>query len=128
MFWRKHASRFDSNDVNKREAKINELKAALGPLSPRGDKYCSAACLTRYLEARHWNVAKSRENVGGKSQVEGSIQARGYPLPEVSVEGETGKMYRASFQDREGRTIVVMRPAKQASPAATRAGRHPAHV
>jgi hypothetical protein len=40
---------------------INELKAALGPLSARDEKYCSAACLTRYLEARNWNVARSRK-------------------------------------------------------------------
>ncbi|XP_021304856.1 phosphatidylinositol transfer protein PDR16 isoform X2 [Sorghum bicolor] len=33
--------------------------------------------------------------------------------PDVSVEAETGKMYRASFRDREGRTVVVMKPTKQ---------------
>lgn len=40
---------------------ISELKAALGTLSARGEKYCSEACLRRYLEARNWNVAKSRK-------------------------------------------------------------------
>jgi hypothetical protein len=40
---------------------INELKSALGPLSARGEKYCSEACLTRYLEARNWNVTKSKK-------------------------------------------------------------------
>ncbi|KAI4998226.1 hypothetical protein ZWY2020_053568 [Hordeum vulgare] len=33
--------------------------------------------------------------------------------PDVSVEAETGKIYRAPFTDREGRTVIVMRPAKQ---------------
>lgn len=33
--------------------------------------------------------------------------------PDVSVEAETGKMYRATFADREGRAVVIMRPAKQ---------------
>jgi hypothetical protein len=33
--------------------------------------------------------------------------------PDVSAEAETGKMYRASFPDRVGKTVVVMRPAKQ---------------
>ncbi|RRT64034.1 hypothetical protein B296_00019910 [Ensete ventricosum] len=32
---------------------------------------------------------------------------------EVATESETGKLYRANFHDREGRTIIVMRPAKQ---------------
>nr|CAB3498385.1 unnamed protein product [Digitaria exilis] len=61
MFRRKHAPDFNSNDAEQREAKITELKAALGPLSARGEKYCSEACLKRYLEARNWNVAKSRK-------------------------------------------------------------------
>lgn len=113
MFWRKHASRFDSNDADEREAKINELKAALGPLSPRGDKYCSAACLIRYLEACNWNVAKSRKMLEESLKWRAVYRPEDIRWPEVSVEGETGKMYRASFQDREGRTIVVMRPAKQ---------------
>ncbi|KAM3294396.1 hypothetical protein ACQJBY_037338 [Aegilops geniculata] len=78
MFWRKQASHFDSDDDEQRQAKIKELRAALGPLSTRGEKYCSEAC-----------------------------------LPDVSVEAETGKMYRAPFTDREGRTVIVMRPAKQ---------------
>jgi hypothetical protein len=38
---------------------INELRAALGPLSARGEKYCTEACLMRYLEARNWIVTKS---------------------------------------------------------------------
>jgi hypothetical protein len=40
---------------------INELRAALGPLSAHGEKYCNEACLRRYLEARNWNVDKSRK-------------------------------------------------------------------
>ena len=44
-----------------RSEQIAELKSALEPLSARSEKYCSEACLTRYLEARNWNVAKSRK-------------------------------------------------------------------
>jgi hypothetical protein len=40
---------------------IQELRAALGPLSSSGKKYCTEACLRRYLEARNWNVDKSRK-------------------------------------------------------------------
>ncbi|TVU45330.1 hypothetical protein EJB05_04814, partial [Eragrostis curvula] len=40
---------------------ISELKTALGPLSARDENYCSEACLMRYLEARNWNVSKSRK-------------------------------------------------------------------
>jgi len=59
MFRKKQASHFDSDDAEQRQAKIKELRAALGPLSGRGEKYCNEACLIRYLEARNWNVDKS---------------------------------------------------------------------
>jgi hypothetical protein len=38
---------------------INEMRAAIGLLSARGEKYCNESCLIKYLEARNWNVEKS---------------------------------------------------------------------
>lgn len=32
---------------------------------------------------------------------------------EVAMEGATGKLYRASFHDREGRIVLVLRPGMQ---------------
>ena len=32
---------------------------------------------------------------------------------EVAHEGETGKVSRANFRDRDGRTVLIMRPGKQ---------------
>ncbi|KAL6637748.1 hypothetical protein ACP70R_025320 [Stipagrostis hirtigluma subsp. patula] len=112
MFRRKHPH-FNSNDAEQREAKVNELKAALGPLSARGEKYCSEACLKRYLEARNWNVTKSRKMLEESLKWRTACRPEDIRWPDVSVEAETGKMYRASFQDREGRTVVIMRPSKQ---------------
>ncbi|KAJ9567201.1 hypothetical protein OSB04_003167 [Centaurea solstitialis] len=43
------------------EAKLNELRTALGPLSGRNLIYCTDACLKRYLEARNWNVDKAKK-------------------------------------------------------------------
>lgn len=40
---------------------VNELREALGPLSGRSLKYCNDGCLRRYLEARNWNVEKSKK-------------------------------------------------------------------
>ncbi|PWZ52857.1 Random slug protein 5 [Zea mays] len=92
---------------------ISELKAALGTLSARGEKYCSEACLRRYLEARNWNVAKSRKMLEESLKWRAAYKPEDIRWPDVSVEAETGKMYRASFRDREGRTVVVMKPTKQ---------------
>lgn len=36
-----------------------------------------------------------------------------YGQPDVSLEGETGKVYRANFRDRHGRTVLILRPAMQ---------------
>lgn len=113
MFWRKHASHFNSNDAEQREAKINELKSALGPLSARGEKYCSDACLAKYLEARYWNVSKSRKMLEESLRWREAYRPEDIRWPDVSVEAETGKVYRANFQDREGRTVVIMRPTKE---------------
>ncbi|PAN45287.1 hypothetical protein PAHAL_9G107700 [Panicum hallii] len=113
MFRRRHTSHFDSTDADQRKAKINELKDALGPLSARGEKYCTVACLARYLEARNWNVAKARKMLEESLKWRAAYRPEDIRWPEVSVEAETGKMYRASFQDRERRTVIVMAPAKQ---------------
>ncbi|GAU15312.1 hypothetical protein TSUD_03810, partial [Trifolium subterraneum] len=83
---------------------IDELKVAIGPLSGHSSKYCTDACLRRYLEARNWNVDKS------KKMLEDTLKWRSVYKPEkirwdeVAEEGETGKVYRASFHDRQGRT------------------------
>lgn len=43
---------------------VNELRAAIGSLSGRSLQYCTDACLRRYLEARNWNIDKSKKMVG----------------------------------------------------------------
>ncbi|WVZ60337.1 hypothetical protein U9M48_010380 [Paspalum notatum var. saurae] len=92
MFRRKHALDFNSNDAEQREAKVTELKAALGPLSARGDKYCSEACLKRYLEARNWNVAKSKRMLEESLKWRASYRPEDIRWPDVSVEAETGQI------------------------------------
>ncbi|MCH91410.1 random slug protein 5-like [Trifolium medium] len=97
------------------ESKINELKVAIGPLSGHSLKYCTDACLRRYLEARNWNVDKS------KKMLEDTLKWRSVYKPEkirwdeVAEEGETGKVYRAGFHDRQGRTVLILRPGMQHS-------------
>nr|BAJ96985.1 predicted protein [Hordeum vulgare subsp. vulgare] len=113
MFRKKQASHFDSDDAEQRQAKIKELRAALGPLSGRGEKYCDEACLIRYLEARNWNVDKSRKMLEESLKWRAAKRPEDICWPDVSVEAETGKMYRSTFTDRGGRTVVVLRPAKQ---------------
>lgn len=45
----------------KMKMQINELKAAIGPLSGRSMQFCTDACFRRYLDARNGNVDKSKK-------------------------------------------------------------------
>lgn len=40
---------------------MNDLRAALGPLSERASQYVTDDCLRRYLRARSWNVKKAEK-------------------------------------------------------------------
>ncbi|KAB1220583.1 CRAL-TRIO domain-containing protein C23B6.04c [Morella rubra] len=92
---------------------INELKAAIGPLSGRSLQYCSDACLKRYLEARNWNVDKSKKMLEETLIWRSTYKPEEIKWGEVAIEGETGKVYRASFHDRDGRTVLILRPGMQ---------------
>ncbi|XP_031404543.1 phosphatidylinositol transfer protein PDR16 [Punica granatum] len=101
------------NDSLPSESKVNELKAALGPLSERNLQYCSDACLRRYLEARSWNTEKANKMLEETLKWRSAYKPEEICWDEVAVEGETGKVYRASFHDREGRSVLILRPAMQ---------------
>ncbi|KAK6922720.1 CRAL-TRIO lipid binding domain [Dillenia turbinata] len=87
FLWRRQTQDHQDDDMH-RDAKVRELKDALGPLSGRSLQFCTDACLRRYLVARNWNH-------------------------EIAHEGETGKASRAGFRDRLGRTVLIMRPGMQ---------------
>ncbi|KAB2082520.1 hypothetical protein ES319_A05G202900v1 [Gossypium barbadense] len=101
------------NDSLQQESKIKELQAAIGPLSGRSLKYCTDACLRRYLEARNWNADKSKKMLEETIKWRSTYKPEEIRWHEVAVEGETGKVYRASFHDRHGRTVLILRPGKQ---------------
>ncbi|KAK7283352.1 hypothetical protein RIF29_12805 [Crotalaria pallida] len=114
MFHRKGNSHQDleSTDLDT-ESKIKELKVAIGPLSGHGSKYCTDSCLRRYLEARNWNVDKSKKMLEDTLKWRSTYKPEEIRWNEVALEGETGKLYRATFHDRQGRTVLILRPGKQ---------------
>ncbi|XP_059634212.1 uncharacterized protein LOC132276677 [Cornus florida] len=114
MFRRRSNSHHDQgNDELQPEVKLNELRAALGPLSGRSLQYCSDACLRRYLEARNWNVEKSKKMLEETLKWRSTFKPEEIRWSEVANEGETGKVYRANFHDRYGRSVLILRPAMQ---------------
>ncbi|KAL1815498.1 hypothetical protein DCAR_0519761 [Daucus carota subsp. sativus] len=93
--------------------KVKELRTALGPLSGHGLKFCSDACLRRYLEARNWNVDKAKKMLEETLKWRSTYKPQDIRWHEVAHEGETGKVSRADFHDRSGRTVLIMRPGMQ---------------
>ncbi|KAK7321753.1 hypothetical protein VNO77_32662 [Canavalia gladiata] len=110
MFHRWSSSPQQDQDT---ESKIKELKGAIGPLSGRNLMYCTDDCLKRYLEARNWNVDKSKKMLEDTLRWRSTYKPEEIRWHEVAMEGETGKLYRASFHDRQGRTVLILRPGMQ---------------
>jgi hypothetical protein len=92
---------------------MKELKTLIGQLSGRNSLYCSDACLKRYLEARNWNVGKAKKMLEETLKWRSSFKPEEIRWNEVSGEGETGKVYKAGFHDRHGRTVLILRPGLQ---------------
>lgn len=114
MFWRKQSSNREEDSAEK-DAKVRELRTAIGPQSGRSLKYCSDACLSRYLEARNWNVNKAQKMLEESLKWRATYKPEEIRWHEVAHEGETGKVSRANFHDRLGRTVLIMRPGMQNS-------------
>jgi hypothetical protein len=101
------------NGSSNNDAKLAELKDAIGPLSGRRLKYCTDPCLRRYLEARNWNVDKAKKMLEESFKWRSTYKPEEIRWAEVAHEGETGKVSRANFHDRLGRTVLIMRPGMQ---------------
>ncbi|KAK2660523.1 hypothetical protein Ddye_007056 [Dipteronia dyeriana] len=100
-------------DVLHQDSKVKELKVEIGPLSGRTVRYCTDACLKRYLEARNWNVDKAKKMLEETLKWRSTYRPEEIRWNEVALEGETGKLFRASFHDRQGRSVLIMRPGFQ---------------
>lgn len=110
---RRNPQNHQENDSSQKDAKVNELRTALGPLSGRSLKFCTDACLRRYLEARNWNVVKAKKMLEETFKWRSAYKPEEIRWHEIAHEGETGKVSRADFHDRLGRTVLIMRPGMQ---------------
>ncbi|KAK3224107.1 hypothetical protein Dsin_011132 [Dipteronia sinensis] len=110
---RKQSQNSQEIDSEQRDAKVNELRDAIGPLSGRSLKFCTDASLRRYLVARNWNVDKAKKMLEETLKWRATYKPEEIRWHEVAHEGETGKVSRANFRDLNGRTVLIMRPGKQ---------------
>lgn len=95
------------------EAKLNELRSSLGPLNELTEHFCTDACLYRYLRANNWSHKKARKMLKETIKWREQYKPEQIKWEAVGKEAETGKIFRANFCDREGRTVLVMRPGAQ---------------
>ncbi|XP_071737732.1 uncharacterized protein [Rutidosis leptorrhynchoides] len=103
------------NEVRKAIEKHNEIEKIKQRLGNEYSTFLSDQSISRYLRARNWNVKKAE-----KMLEESLIWRMNYKPAEirwehVAAEAETGKIYRSSFMDKQGRSILVMRPRCQNS-------------
>ncbi|KAH6755155.1 Sec14p-like phosphatidylinositol transfer family protein [Perilla frutescens var. hirtella] len=113
MFRRKSQNHQEIDITAERDAKVKQLRDALAPLSGRSLKFCTDACLRRYLEARNWNLDKAQKMLECTLKWRSEYKPEEIRWHEVAHEGETGKVSKANFHDRKGRTVLIMRPGKQ---------------
>lgn len=102
-----------THDNEEEHAKVDELRASLGLLSGCAQKFCSDECLRRYLRARNWNVLKAKRMLKETLQWRASFKPEEIRWTDVEKESETGKLYRADFVDKKGRTVLVLVPGMQ---------------
>uniref|UniRef100_A0A7N0TQR9 CRAL-TRIO domain-containing protein n=1 Tax=Kalanchoe fedtschenkoi TaxID=63787 RepID=A0A7N0TQR9_KALFE len=114
MFRRKNVSHSEQKiDPGQSELKVKELREALGPLSGHCLQYCTDACLRRYLDARNGNVEKAKKMLEESLKWRSTFKPEDIRWSDVAMEGETGKLFRANFHDRHGRTVLILRPGMQ---------------
>ncbi|KAL7097587.1 hypothetical protein ACP275_10G153700 [Erythranthe tilingii] len=102
-----------ANDVE--QAKINEVRKLLGPVANKFPTQCCDASILRYLRARNWNAKKATKML--KETLKWRIQYRpdNIKWDDIAQEAARGKIYRANYSDKHGRTVLVMRPGLQNS-------------
>ncbi|KAG8654668.1 phosphatidylinositol transfer protein 3 [Manihot esculenta] len=129
MFHRRgNSHQNQEEELLQHESKVNELRNGIGPITGCSLQYCTDACLRRYLEARNWNVDKARKMLDETLKWRSTYKPEEIRWHEVAVEGETGKLYRANFHDRQGRTVLILRPGKQNTKSIDNQLRHLVHL
>ncbi|GLT49196.1 hypothetical protein SLA2020_227730 [Shorea laevis] len=95
------------------QAKIDAVRKLIGPVADKLPVLCSDASISRYLRARNWNTKKASKML--KETLKWRLQYKPEKIrwEDVAHEAETGKIYRANYHDKVGRTVLVMRPGFQ---------------
>uniref|UniRef100_A0A803ME30 CRAL-TRIO domain-containing protein n=1 Tax=Chenopodium quinoa TaxID=63459 RepID=A0A803ME30_CHEQI len=94
--------------------KIGEVRAAISPIPEKLSKFCSDDLISRYLRARNWNVKKATKMLKDSLKWRLEYKPEHICWEDVACEADSGKVYRSTSVDKEGRPVLVMRPSCQA--------------
>ena len=86
------------------------LKLSSLPADSPVARFCTAACLCRYLRARGWDVVKAKKMLDATLTWRVSSGVDALRFADVAAEATTGKMTRLGCRDRKGRPVLLMRP------------------
>ncbi|KAL6009714.1 hypothetical protein ACLOJK_000143 [Asimina triloba] len=115
-FKKSHPSSADTPlSLEEQKAKIQEVQKLLGPLNEKFPTFCSDASVSRYLRARNWNPKKASKMLKDTLTWRLECKPEKIQWEDIAKEAETGKIYRANYVDKHGRTVLVMRPGFQNS-------------
>ncbi|XP_021740157.1 random slug protein 5-like [Chenopodium quinoa] len=93
--------------------KIGEVRAAISPIPEKLSKFCSDDLISRYLRARNWNVKKATKMLKDSLKWRLEYKPEHICWEDVACEADSGKVYRSTSVDKEGRPVLVMRPSCQ---------------
>ena len=86
------------------------LKLGSMPADSSVARFCTDACLCRYLRARGWDVVKAKKMLDGTLAWRAASGVDALRFADVAAEAATGKMSRLGCRDRKGRPVLLMRP------------------
>lgn len=95
------------------QSKINETRKLIAPYANKIPALCSDASVIRYLKARNWNAKRAGKMLKQSLKWRLEFKPENIRWEDISVEAETGKIYRANYFDKQGRAVLVMRPGYQ---------------
>ncbi|XP_044467376.1 phosphatidylinositol transfer protein 3-like isoform X2 [Mangifera indica] len=95
------------------QAKINDVRRMLGPKADKLPVLCSDESIIRYLIARNWNTKKATKMLAESLKWRLQYKPENIRWEEIAKEAETGKIYRADYYDKCGRTVLILRPGFQ---------------
>ncbi|KAL8095130.1 hypothetical protein AgCh_036547 [Apium graveolens] len=94
---------------------ISEIKKQIGPAADKYPTLFSDASILRFLRARNWNTRKATKMMKDAFKWQLDFKPEKIRWEDIAHEAETGKIYRADYFDKHGRSVVVMRPGYENS-------------